>query len=581
MKGEKGVKGHVGPLGEKGIVGPKGDLGPVGIPGQEAGPQGPPGQKGTKGDKGIIGSPGGGGEKGKDGLQGRVGSRASINVSVIPDVKGKKGSKGFKGAPGDCKVINNNSNCQLHGSAGTKGSKGELGLIGPRGPNGPRGDPGDSETCKGGEDIVFVKGNAGRPGSRAPLRQGSKGDSGPESKCSCDDIQCPAEVTYKCEPKNYSVPCDYKRKLARPGPRGPKGERGDIGPKGELPGMKGDIGPKGQRGKCELCPDEGEPVTVTTAPSIYVVAGKSECPSDHETLWTGTLLSAITSVEVPTSKRSDVSTDYGGVGSCLPMSEPVEQLIVSFDNVVSTPRQLHSMWAIRDDQHNYHSFWIGRNNATTGCAVCKSAGAIIVVHGSGQCPETNKPHMAYKPLWTGRTVVSIASSSLKISAQLESTGSCVSDINVVKRSHCDNCHDDFNDEQFNTNYLAGDSCVVCSLEPEEGVSVKLVPDGDVFVQHSQAPSVPGCKAGHTQLYSGYSLLTTGSGHEASASSSCSESFAPLVTGSACAVGKSGHRHCQAQLQNSTWMLSADCKSMFYIVSNILMLLCHDRCTKHC
>ncbi|WP_264374547.1 MULTISPECIES: collagen-like protein [unclassified Wolbachia] len=291
-KGDRGFPGPEGSVGSTGARGPKGEpghLGPKGNKG-ESGSQGKPGidgTKGIKGDRGVRGESGTSGPrgwKGEPGSQGLKGERGDIGSKGSDGLPGSKGDTGTSGAPGSKGDIGPKG---LDGAIGIKGDMGEKGEIGSKGDKGDTGSKGDKgrdaspeevaqklinngtianqvlEYRDQGGDLVLEKQVAGRIISNQDIQTGiaiALADNRMEELA--DVLLSDSNHTLV---ENLANNTELTQSIAEelrknPGEvQGPKGEKGDIGPKGldGAMGIKGDMGEKGEPGANGLQGPEG------------------------------------------------------------------------------------------------------------------------------------------------------------------------------------------------------------------------------------------------------------------------------------------------------------------------------------
>ena len=326
VQGTKGAKGDRGPVGPQGPKGPKGDRGPRGLQGLrgDRGPKGDPGTaikiKGTVDhledleslenvvladtyictddahaymfngeiwiDCGRLrGAEGPKGERGDKGEKGDKGDSLTFEDLTAEQVELIRGPRGFQGEKGEA------GEAGPQGDKGDKGDKGEAGEVGPAGEKGDKGDKGDpfkfedftEEQLEGlrgpegrrgpqglkGDDLVFddltdeqkaeLKGPKGDPlkfedltdeqieaiKSEVAGPKGEKGDQGEVGPQGPQGEQGPAGA------QGIQGPAGEKGEKGEAGPQGPAGEVGPQGPQGEQ-GIQGPVGEKGDKG------DQGE-----------------------------------------------------------------------------------------------------------------------------------------------------------------------------------------------------------------------------------------------------------------------------------------------------------------------------------
>ncbi|XP_034077359.1 collagen type XVIII alpha 1 chain a isoform X1 [Gymnodraco acuticeps] len=257
--GQPGLDGFPGPQGPKGDGGDKGDRGEPGRDGSGlTGPPGPPGPPGqiiyqtdgnAGGVAGDVGRTGENGLPGQAGFPGPIGPRGNRGEPGVPGygVKGEKGEPGLVIGP-DGSLLHLDG---LSGQKGDIGPPGSVGLAGPYGPSGIKGEFG-------------MPGRPGRPGVNG--YKGEKGDTSGGSGYGYPGV--PGQPGPPGPPGPTSPFDRFNRyddtSRNYPATKGDKGEQGDHGLPGipgtapnfdiyafknELKGERGDVGVKGEKGE--------------------------------------------------------------------------------------------------------------------------------------------------------------------------------------------------------------------------------------------------------------------------------------------------------------------------------------------
>lgn len=129
---------------------------------------------------------------------------------------------------------------------GPKGDRGPQGVIGPKGDKGVQGEQGPT----GPVGPIGLKGATGDKGDVGP--QGIKGDVGPKGDIWRPHLDAMGNLSWSINNSTTSPNVmNIKGERGDIGPKGDKGDKGDLGPRGEpgLRGERGAVGPKGDRGE--------------------------------------------------------------------------------------------------------------------------------------------------------------------------------------------------------------------------------------------------------------------------------------------------------------------------------------------